>query len=113
MAVHTLMLQRWPYQYFTGAATSDGGHFNSSGYSRHGEQFSSFNLMGGGLSQEYAPVSQEFVMWPGMISDKHGYYNPQGNLDLTLNYEYTLQGVSGILPSGHACMISFSFLFRC
>ena len=96
------------YQYFTGAATSDGGHFNSSGYSRHGEQFSSF-LMGGGLSQEYTPVSQEFVMWPGMISDKHGYYNPQGNLDLTLNYEYTLQGVSGILPSGHACMISFSF----
>lgn len=65
--------------------------------------------MGGGLSKEYTPVNQELVMWPGMISDKHGYYNPQNNLDLTLNYEYTLQGVSGIFPAGKACLISFSF----
>lgn len=89
---------------------SDGGHFNSNGYSKLGESLSSM-LMAGGLMPHYKPVSSEITLWPGIKSDQACYHDVKGNISTSRapDVAYTLSSITGEFPIGSQSVMSFSF----
>lgn len=101
------------YNRLNGTVQSDAIHFNSMGYAKIGEALTSM-CGAGGLLESYESVKHEVQVWPG-AQDKHiGYCNPQKNVSIIYNAAtYTNPGITGTMPAGQRCVISFHFYQDC
>lgn len=88
---------------------SDGVHFNSMGYAIHGEKLASM-FMAGGLNDTYRPVTNETLVWPGMMSDSIGWCDAMKNISTSRSDSaYTRSKIIGGMPAGSKSLMSFSF----